>query len=472
MTDDATDLLGDAQAGIGRALESARAGEDRALAQQVRESGEQFVRLMTGLLRLTHIHSPDNHAFDQPTGDLASTMVRLERLLGQIQLVCVEGQIYVNDIRIRMDDRMGGHAELGVDLARHSCGGLQFQRPLEGSELRKLIDILSRAPSAERPLTALQDGLKAAGLESISANGLYRLRLTGETAVAREDKELRQTLDRAAGLVADAWDNMSASRVPNPLPIRRMVNDIVDAAASVDLFKEEEEAMFSGSESSPHARHSLRVCTVSVMIGREVGLSSAQLADLGVAAMYHDVGYAAREDGFAPPFERHGTAGARLLLKQRGFHQAKLKRMLTAIEHHRPFGWMNPGGEYRRPTLYARIVRIAEDFDTYTRARAGGAIYGPAEALARMATLSGSVYDPQLFQLFVNRIGPFPPGTVLKLRDGRVVVSVSGARDKARFSRPLCRIVHRADGSSPEEAIEVDLALEGAISEVMLARGR
>lgn len=472
MSTDEPDVLLDAQDSIGRALESARAGEDRALAQQVREAGEQFVRLLTGLGRLTHIHSPDNHAFDEPTGQLARVMSRLETLLGQIQLVCVEGQVYVNDIRIRMDDRMGGPAELGADLARHSCGGLQFQRPLDVAEIRKFIDIVSHAPAEERPLTAFQDGLRAAGLESVSANGLYRLRMTGEAAVAREDKELRQTLDRAAGLVADAWDNMSAARVPNPLPIRRMVNDIVDAAASVDLFKEEEEAMFSGSESSPHARHSLRVCTVAVMIGREVGLSPAQLADLGVAAMYHDVGYAAREDGYAPPFERHGTAGARLLLKQRGFHQAKLKRMLTAIEHHRPLGWANAAGEYRRPTLYARIVRIAEDFDTYTRSRPGGAIYGPAEALARMATLAGSVYDPQLFQLFVNRIGPFPPGTVLKLRDGRIVVSVSGARDKARFSRPLCRVVQYADGKLPDGAVEVDLGVEGAIAEVMLARGR
>ena len=90
-----------------------------------------------------------------------------------------------------------------------------------------------------------------------------------------------------------------------------------------------------------------------MLLGREIGLSEAALADLGVAATFHDAGYTADEDGYPPPFERHTTAGARQLLKQRGFHEARIRRLLVCLEHHRRFD--NP----RPASLSARILHIA-----------------------------------------------------------------------------------------------------------------
>jgi hypothetical protein len=88
-----------------------------------------------------------------------------------------------------------------------------------------------------------------------------------------------------------------------------------------------------------------------------------------------------------------------------------------------------------------------------------------------MASAVGTSYDPHLYQLFVNRVGAFPPGTLLRLKDGRVVISVSGARDAARFSRPFCRVLRRADGTSPAEHEMVDTADPGvAVGEVLLQK--
>ena len=93
MAETAPDTLEAAQARLGKALDRARAGEDRELAVQVREGGERVVRIIAGLLRLTRVHSLDNHAFDQPVTDLHEMMVRLMELLGAIHLVAVEDQI-------------------------------------------------------------------------------------------------------------------------------------------------------------------------------------------------------------------------------------------------------------------------------------------------------------------------------------------------------------------------------------------
>lgn len=462
-----SDELEQGQASLGKALEQARAGEDKQLAQQVRDGGEQMVRILTGLLRLMRTHSPDNHAFDQPVRDLGQLQVRLVDLLGAIHMVCVEGQIYVNDIRVRMDERVGGAADLQEELARHGCGGLSFAVPLVDAQIRALVHLLAAKASGERPLGTLQAALRAGGLEAVTVHGMYRLRLTGETAPARQadgprdNVEIQGTLSRAAGLVSEAWDNLSAARVPNPLPVRRLVNDIIDNTGWAEQFLEAEQSGPS-VHALAHARHSLRTCTLAVMIGAELGLPPASLADLGVSAMFHDVGYGAREDGFPPPFERHGSAGARMLLRQRGFHQAKIKRLLVVIEHHRPLA--------ERPSLYSRIVRIADDFDTLTRYRPGGPLYGPADAIALMDGATGQLYDPLLMQLFINRVGRYPPGTLLRLRDNRWVVSVSGVRSAETFAKPLCRLVRGLDGKHVADGPHVDLALEGEVVRVIPVR--
>ena len=133
--------------------------------------------------------------------------------------------------------------------------------------------------------------------------------------------------------------------------------------------------------------------------------------------MFHDMGYAVREgadpkngfEGFPPPFERHAAAGARLILKQRGFHQAKINRALATLEHHHDFR-----SDSGTPCLYARIIRIADDFANFTRRKGQGLT--PHEAISRMASASGQWYDPTLFQIFVNRMGKYPPGTLLEAK--------------------------------------------------------
>lgn len=460
-----TDELQLAQEQLGHALEQARAGEDKELSTQVREGGEGLVRGIVALLRLASIHAADNAAFDTPVRDAALATRRLEALLGAIQLVCVEGQVYVNDIRVRMDERLGFADELGKALARHNCGGLTLHRPLDEKEVRVLFPVIAREPAKDNPLQAFREAIQATGLDIVAASGRFRLRYTGEDAPVATAEEVQKTMARAESVVTDAWSSMAAARVPNPVPVRRLVNDLVDASrGNEEWFGEAEETLWSPTAEA-YAAHSLRVCALSLVIGRELGLGEAALADLGVAAVYHDAGYATDEGGVPPSFERHGTAGMRKLLRQRGFHQAKVKRLLVSIEHHRPFN-----DKRGRPALYSRIIHIADDFDTFTRRRPGGAIYSPPEAINRMAFVAGTTYDPVLFQLFVNRVGAYPPGTLLRLEDGRVVVSVSGARDPALFHKPLCHLVYDENGSKPAEPTNVDLMVDGKVAEVIAAR--
>jgi HD domain len=440
-----TDDLSRAQEELARALGRARIGEDRALANQVRELGERLAHLLAGLLRMTRLHSPDNSAFNKPVEELHHTLVQLHELLGSVHLVAVEDQVYVNDIRIRAGEKASGTRELGGELQRHNLGGITFHQALDGPAIRTLIGLVGGSPAPREPRNTLARALHAAGVTGLELAGRFRFRMASEDT--RETSDTRDFVSRALTATDEGFQNLAAGRVPNPLPLRRLVSELLERdPASEELWAEPAD--------SPHyAIHQLRVAQLALLVGREMGLSQSVLQDLGVAALYHDCGYAAGgagASGVGVSFEHHAGAGARLLLRQRGFHEAKMRRILAVLQHHRD------AGERPHPGLFGRILRVAEDYDTLAR-RSGK--LSPTMALALMLKWAGSRYDAAILQLLINGLGAYPPGTLLQLEDGRVVRSAVPARGPDTFAAPLARCLRLEDGSpAPSDLPLVDLA--------------
>jgi hypothetical protein len=443
------DDLSQAQEDLARALGRARIGEDRALANLVRELGERLAHLLAGLLRMTQLHSPDNTAFNQPVEELHRTLVKLNDTLGSVHLVAVEDQVYVNDIRIRTGEKDTGIHDLGAELLRHNVGGITFHKPLDDAGIRTLVGLLGGEGAPEEPRTALVRALAAAGVTGLELTGRHRFRMAGESG--HDLSERHDFIPRALTAIDEAFQNLAAGRIPNPLPLRRLVTELLER----DLADEE---LWEDPKTAPAlARHLLRVAHLSLLVGRAAGLAQDVLQDLGVSALYHDCGYAAggRAEAAEVGFAEHPLAGARLLMHQRGFHEAKTRRVLAALQHHRA------ANEHPHPGLFGRIIRIAEDYDTLSR-RSGK--LSPTMALATMLKAAGTLYDPVLLQLLINTLGAYPPGTLLQLEDGRVVRCVTPGPGSERFASPIARCVNLADGTpAPPDQPPVDLRTAGRV---------
>ena len=465
----------ESQERLGKALDRARAGDDRALATAVREDGELFVRVFYGLLRMIRLHDLDNEAFEKPIVEFVTVIDRLCGLLGAVNVVCVEEQVYINDIRIRFDERAESGRMMGAELLRHRIGGLSIHAALTEEHVKSLVRIFAADPDESTPRTAIAEALTKAGIDAVELFGVFRFRVTGEAEVKvsaesfRSEEEVVEMVDRGADLVEDSLDNLGSNRMPNPLPMRRMVTEIIEGGVGAEGLWDEPGA------TNEFSAHVVRVARLSMVIGTAVGLSDEAMQDLGVAALFHDMGYAAREgaepssdgkeavEGYAPPFERHAAAGARLLLRQRGFHPAKIMRALATLEHNDDFDCAEG-----RPSLFARIIRIAEDFDNLIRSKGGGLT--SSEAITLMVPHAGSRYDPDLLQLFVNAMGKYPPGTMMLLADGSIAVSIGVCRSKETFAKPVVRIVRDASGTVPDKDAVVDLAEGGEVRLVLNSR--
>jgi hypothetical protein len=222
--------------------------------------------------------------------------------------------------------------------------------------------------------------------------------------------------------------------------LRHSVVELLETGPELPAFWEE----FEGGQ--PHARHALAVALTTLLLGKAAGLPTSVLQDLGVAAMLHDVGYATLPAG-AAGLERHPGEGARLMLRQRGFHEAKLRRLRSVLDHHRDFA--GPNGP---PSLPGCIVRLSDDYANLLRLWPGK--ISPADALGAMAGAAGRLYHPALVQLLVNALGRYPPGTLLELEDGRYARSISPVRSPATFAAPLARL-HGERPPSPQGILDL-----------------
>ena len=152
------------------------------------------------------------------------------------------------------------------------------------------------------------------------------------------------------------------------------------------------------------AGHSRRVQQLALAIGRELGLSQAELDLLGHAALFHDIGKLAIPDAIllkpasltADEWElmqRHADEGARII-DRLGF----LNDAVPAIRHHheRFDGTGYPDGlKGEEIPLGARIIHVADALDSMLTTRIYRAARPAAEALDELRRAAGTQFCPR-----------------------------------------------------------------------------
>ncbi len=409
----------------------------------IAREGRRLILLLAGLVRASRLYELNNEALGGPADELAETLAGLIERLGAVHLVFVEDQAYVNDVRLRCRPSEQSVVErLGAELGRHDAGGLSFCRPLASGELRRLAREV--ASPARGPRAAAELRARLSGLGDVEVPGRFRFRI-GEDDLSPRDS--RETPARAERAIHHLVSRVVAGRAPNVLPLRRVAIDLVDSIRA----RPERAALapFAGRLGGSE-RHLVSVCQLSLMLGASLGLPEATLVELGVAALLHDVGYLSCRDPL-----RHPIAGARVLLRQRGFNEAKMRRLLAVAQHAEEV----VDGQRSRPiNLFARILHLAEHYDLLVAPRPDAPPrHSPASALARLWARRGATYDPALLALFVRSLGLYPPGTVLVLSDGCWAVVTGCPRDRQSWASPRVRVVRSAAGADTLEGQTIDL---------------
>ena len=210
--------------------------------------------------------------------------------------------------------------------------------------------------------------------------------------------------------------------------------------------------------------HSVNVATLSLLIGKQVGLDEAATAALGEAALLHDIGKTRiplevlRKPGALDRRERklmeaHTTLGAEILVEVDGL------RPLTptvALEHHRGFdGSGYPDlGEPLVPHFLSQIVSVADIYEAMTGARSYQAPAMPEQACLVLARLAGTKLNTALVKAFVNAISFFPLGSIVRTDRGEIGVVV-----RTTSGEPLHPVIALLTDGYERRPEEIDTSL-------------
>jgi hypothetical protein len=98
-------------------------------------------------------------------------------------------------------------------------------------------------------------------------------------------------------------------------------------------------------------------------------------------------------------------------------------------------------------TLFVKILRIADTYDALTADRAyRPRSFSPDEALRMMWERVGVEYDPILLKTFINMMGLYPVGTVLKLDSGELGLVVDYPNESERTRPQVLLLVDDGQG--------------------------
>jgi len=152
--------------------------------------------------------------------------------------------------------------------------------------------------------------------------------------------------------------------------------------------------------------------------------------------------------------KRHPIEGALLLSEISGV--TKLA-MVAAFEHHQRCdgtGYPLLNGEVRQHP-FSQIIALADTYEALTAPRVYYSSQLPQfEAVRILLTKAGGTFNAALIKAFVNMIGLFPIGSILKLDTGELCMVMHQTAD---LMRPRVLLLTKFDGSERESGAEVSL---------------
>jgi len=442
------------------------------LDQQIIWLGSQCVTQLYSLIRTAKIHDRGNAAMNQPVNAILTIL----RTLSQDQPVVLRFQndfLFLGEMHLKMSPQQIGIFSGLMDIfLAWSIGAITFSPGVQAQELREFAFLLSTLDPAAVKLSDLQQQLQSGGVVNVT------LSAGQQTAVRRKDPQAqartlaKNTYATAAGAMQNLVQNVRESRAPNFKQAKRAIENLVD------LMKYDESVVLGLTTLRCHDEythnHSVNVCVLSLALANRVGYPKAELADLGLAALFHDVGKASIPlevlnkpgeftDDDWKVMRSHPVEGVINITRLRGITKLPSRMASAAFEHHMNYdfsGYPKLSVPWTQ-SLTGRILTIADCYDAMTSAR----VYRrepllPEKVLKIMFAKSGQSFDPILLKLFVNCVGIIPIGSLVLLDTNELAVVLRPNPGKESAQRPWVKIITDANGN-PIEGPEVNLAETG-----------
>jgi len=443
----------------------------------LRHAGRDFLVVLYTAFRSLKLYPVENAQVQKALDDLAQTTKHLLDVEKELELRLQGEFIFVNSTRLRLDlDNYASFSHILGVLHQCGVGAVRIDEGVERKQLQIFVSmLLSYAAREATPNKVFELGQKLsdAGVTHIGVEPPL------ETDEEAEDEErqkeaAKSTYARSVAVTKEVINSIRMGRTANVKKVKRAVQAIVDqvlnneaSLVGLTTLRDYDEYTFT---------HSVNVCIFSVALGRKLGLSKLQLYDLGIAALFHDVGKSRvplevlnKQGGLSDEewriMQAHPWLGVLTLFGLRGYGEIPYRGMIVAYEHHMKTDLTGypKSLRARELSIYSKIVAVADGFDAATSRRVYQTVpIQPDQVLKEMWENPRRGYDSVVVKAFINLIGIYPVGTCVILDTYEVAVVHGANPDVTHVHRPMVRVVTTPEGGLVHPGFLVDLAQRDA----------
>lgn len=428
--------------------------------QQLIDSARTAFQQLSAILKIVTLY-PESHPYLLTASDKLQSKIE-ELLVGrkEVAFYLVGGELFFEKISLPIDQSLSLLVE---QFVTREVGGLVFKPGLTSQELIQFAILMSKEPAALAAQGGIHEALAQEDVAHIELHRALHVDKKAGGAVRTGEKKASEIFREAVDTVKEVVQALhlgkaSGMRKMNSI-VQTMVDNVLenrDALLGLTSIKMYDEYTFA---------HSVNTSILAVSLGTYLSFEKPQIAALGVAGLMHDIGklHVPHEiinkpgrltDGEWEAVKRHPVEGALLMADAPGV--SKLA-MVAAFEHHQHGdgrGYPQVDGELKQHP-FSQIVALADAYEALTAARVYYRVQMPPyNAVRILLKKRGAVFNPVLVKAFVNMIGLFPIGTLLKLDTGEVGLVMHQTRD---LLRPRVLVLSKFDGSEKGSGKEVSL---------------
>lgn len=386
-------------------------------------NAKDIVNHLGVIIRTAQIHDPSNVA----------VMTAVERLIATINPYCSGGGtvvlelvgefFYLNEARVRYPmEYLLNFDFLIREFRKRGLGSVTIHDELSPADVQAFLRAFISSSFSGDPYLALSEAVSAIPL--ISVGPLKKIKEEGDFDVRRL---VKKTYFNAVSFTKGVITKIQGGEKVSIKKAKRIVESMVD------LILEEEELLLGMTAIKEYDEytyhHSVNVSILSVALAQRLGLNKKALTDIGLVALFHDIGKIEvpaeilnKPTNFSEDewriMKRHPIWGVRAVLKLKGLDQTAVRTAIVAFEHHLNYDMSGYPRLSRVLELdfYSKLVSLADQYDAMTSSRVYSRIpLAPDKALSIMMERAGTQLDPLLFKFFINMIGVFPIGTLVLL---------------------------------------------------------
>jgi HD-GYP domain-containing protein (c-di-GMP phosphodiesterase class II) len=439
----------------------------------LRHAGRDFLVVLYTAFRSLKLYPIENAQVQKALNELAATTKHLLDVEREIELRIQGEFIFVNSTRLRLDlDNYASFSHILGVFRQCGIGAVRVDEGVDRRQLQIFVSLLlsyaTTQPSATK-VAELSQKLADSGVTFITVEAPLETDEDVEDA-ERQKEAAKRTYARSVAVTKEVINSIRMGRTANVKKVKRAVQAIVDQVLNneasligLTTLRDYDDYTFT---------HSVNVCIFSVALGRKLGFEKLQLYDLGLAALFHDVGKSRvpvdvlnKQGGLSDEEWRIMTAhpwlGVLTLFGLRGYGEIPYRGMIVAYEHHMKTDLTGYPKSIRprEQSIFSKIVAVADGFDAATTRRVYQTVpIQPDQVLKEMWENPRRGYDQVVVKAFINLIGIYPVGTCVILDTYEVAIVHAANADASEVHRPIARIVASPEGGVQHPGVLVDLA--------------